>query len=58
MSVAYVTWRLDPTLSPSRYLSPVVASDAQARATLEQAARNRKRSAGGSGSQRAEEVCA
>ena len=45
---AYVMWRLDPTLSPARSFPPVVAERAQARTTLEQAARKRKRSAGGS----------
>ena len=45
---AYVTWRLDPTLSPARTIPPVVAERAQARTTLEQAARKRKRSAEGS----------
>ena len=45
---AYVTWRLDPTLSPARSFPPVVAEQVQARWALAQVARKRKRSAGGS----------
>ena len=45
---AYVTWRLDPALSSARSFPPVVAELAQARSTLEQTARKRRRSAGGS----------
>ena len=45
---SYVLWRLDPTLSPVRSLPPVRTAEATAQSTLERAARERKRSAGGS----------
>ena len=45
---SYLLWRLDPILSPVRSLPRVGTDKAAAQSTLEWAARERKRPAGGS----------